>query len=58
MSFDDFPFDYVDGESFSGDSRQFPGHLEVQSYLRAFAEEKKVIDAIKFKTLVTSVQKT
>ena len=55
MSFDDFTFDSVDGKSFSGDTRQFPGHLEVQSYLRAFAEDKKVIDAIKFKTLVKSV---
>ena len=29
MSFDDFTFDVVDGKSFSGDARQFPGHFEV-----------------------------
>ena len=50
MSFDDFSFESTDGKSFGGDARQFPGHFEVQSYLRAFAEDKGVKDAIRFRT--------
>ena len=60
MSFEDFSFDSNPdlSKSFGGDPRQFPGHLEVQCYLKAFAENKKLTDAIQFNTLVTSVQKT
>jgi cation diffusion facilitator CzcD-associated flavoprotein CzcO len=60
MSFDDFSFDSNpdQSKSFGGDPRQFPGHLEVQCYLKAFAESKSLVDAIQFRTLVTSVEKT
>lgn len=60
MSFDDFSFDsnLEQIKSFGGDPRQFPGHVEVQCYLKAFAQSKGLVDAIQFQTLVTSVQKT
>ena len=54
MSFDDYPFDSRGG----GDDTwpMFPGHKEVLTYLRRFAQNRNLLQHIRFKTPVDEVE--
>lgn len=52
MSLTDFKF----GEKVYGDPRIFPGHEEVLKYVEDFASHFKLIELIRFNTLVTRVE--
>ena len=52
MSFTDFPFLPTEKEGSQRDTRRFPGHPEVASYLQDFAEHYKLMDYIHFSTVV------
>lgn len=51
MGYTDFPFLPRPG----GDSRRFPGHAEVASYLQAFAEYYGLLNLVEFSTVVEYV---
>ncbi|KAG9452377.1 hypothetical protein H6P81_005281 [Aristolochia fimbriata] len=53
MGFSDYPFKVRDE---GGDSREFPGHEEVLSYLERFARDFELTDLTRFKTEVTCVR--
>lgn len=52
MSFTDFPFLPTEKEGCQRDTRRFPGHPEVASYLQDFAEHYGLMDYIHFSAVV------
>ncbi|KAK4414662.1 Flavin-containing monooxygenase FMO GS-OX-like 7 [Sesamum alatum] len=53
MGFSDYPF----GSRTNGDSRTFPGHEEMLSFLNEFAEEFGLVELIRFNTEVVRVER-
>jgi len=60
MAFTQFkmrPADDPENGSFTGDTRRFPSHAEITGWLKAYAEEAKVNENIRFSTEVTNCVK-
>ena len=51
------PKDDPENGSFTGDARRFPSHFEITGWLRAYADEFKLNELIRFSTEVTKAIK-